>query len=96
MVSKQLFKLINNKKGLVGIKYLHSNGVLAVICHSPYASSRSKAMLEQEILKAYNRYYKMVYRESMGEFFHDESALITINKEDFKWLDYVAGQKETS
>lgn len=83
MVSKHLFETIKNKKGLVGIKYLHGNGVVTVICHSPYASPRSKAMLEQDIIKAYNRYYKMVCRESMGEFFRDESALITINKEDF-------------
>ena len=83
MVSKHLFETIKNKKGLVGIKYLHGNGVVTVICHSPYASARSKALLEQEILKAYNRYYRRVRKESMGEFFHDDSALITINKEEF-------------
>ena len=83
MINRHLFETIKNKKGLVGIKYLHGNGVVTVICHSPYASARSKALLEQEILKAYNRYYRRVRKESMGEFFHDDSTLITINKEEF-------------
>lgn len=80
MVSKHLFEIIKNKQGLVGIKYLYGNGVLTVICHSPYASARSKALLEQEILKAYDRYYRRVRRESMGEFFHNDS-IITFSKE---------------
>lgn len=81
MVSKHLFEIIKNKQGLVGIKYLHGNGVVTVICHSPYASARSKALLEQDVLKAYDRYYRRVCRESMGEFFHNDS-LITFGKED--------------
>lgn len=81
MVSKHLFEIIKNKQGLVGIKYLNGNGVLTVISHSPYASPRSNALLEQEILKAYDRYYRRVRRESMGEFFHKDS-IITFGKED--------------
>ena len=83
MISKHLFETIKNKQGLVGIKYLHGNGVVTVICHSPYASSRSKALLEQEILRAHDRYYRRVRRESMGEFYNNDS-LITFGKEDIQ------------
>ena len=81
MINRHLFETIKNKQGLVGIKYLHGNGVVTVICHSPYASARSKALLEQEILRAYDRYYRRVRRESMGEFFHNDS-IIAFGKED--------------
>ena len=96
MIRNNLFQTIKNKKGLIGIKYADTDGVLAIIAHSPYASERSKLFLEMEILRAYNRYYKLVYHESMGGFFQKETNLIKIETEDFKWLDYAAGQKETS
>ena len=71
----RVFEIIKNKQGLVGIKYLHGNGVVTVICHSPYASARSKALLEQEILRAYDRYYRRVRRETMGEFYNNDSLI---------------------
>ena len=77
-------KAIKNKKGLVGIKYADTDGVLAIIAHSPYASARSRQFLELEILRAYNRYYKLVYHESMGGFYQKETNLIKIEMEDFK------------
>jgi len=83
MIPKHLFRIIKNQKGLTGIKYQHINGVVAIICHSPYASPRSKVWLEQEMIKLYDRYYKRVYRESMGEFFPNESVLFTLRKEEF-------------
>ena len=70
-----VFEIIKNKQGLVGIKYLHGNGVVTVICHSPYASPRSKSLLEQEILRAYYRYYRRVRREAMGEFYNNDSLI---------------------
>ena len=81
MLGQQVFKLVNNKKGMVGINYLHRNGVIAVLCHSPFASQRSRVWLEQEIVRAYQRYYKMVRRESMGEFLHKNTTLINIEQE---------------
>ena len=81
MAFNHVFETIRNKQGLVGINYLHRNGVIAVICHSPFASQRSRVWLEQEILRAYQRYYKMVRRESMGEFLHKNTTLITIEQE---------------
>ena len=83
MVHNNLFQAIKNKKGLVGIKYADTDCILAIIAHSPYASARSKLFLEMEILRVYNRYYKMVYRESMGGFLQKESEFIKLKKEDF-------------
>ena len=81
MAMKNLFSLRKNKKGMVGIQYSYMDGVIAVISHSPYASARSREWLEQEILKAYNRYYRIVCRESMGEFVDEKFEPIMLTKE---------------
>lgn len=81
MAVRNLFSLKKNKKGMIGIQYSYMDGVIAIISHSPYASARSRVYLEQEILRAYNRYYRMVCKESMGDFFDENSEPIMLTKE---------------
>ena len=81
MAVRNLFSFKKNKKGMIGIQYSYADGVIAVISHSPYASARSRVYLEQEILRAYNRYYRMVCRESMGDFWDETAETINLSKE---------------
>lgn len=83
MLRRQLFQTIKNKKGLIGIRYDDTDVVLAMFAHSPYASARSRMFLELEILRAYNRYYKMVCKESMGKFLQHGDEIIKLKKEEF-------------
>lgn len=82
MVEEYLFSIKRNPRGLVGIKYIHVNGVVVVVAHSPYASPRSKIWLEHKLIKIYAKYYKKVTRESMGIFLNDESTVIKLPKEE--------------
>ena len=81
MAVRNLFSFKKNKKGMIGIQYSYADGVIAVISHSTYASARSRVYLEQEILRAYNRYYRMVCRESMGDFWDETAETINLSKE---------------